>query len=124
MALFGEKKNTKKVAKKEETAVATVNAESKAEGFRSLAHVIIAPRITEKATFSADKNVYVFDVGTKATKHDILKAVKELYNVVPLKIAVVTIPAKKVLVRGKKGVAKGGKKAYVYLDKKDKIEIV
>jgi large subunit ribosomal protein L23 len=119
-----EKKRILKSGEERRNSCCYVNAESKAEGFRSLAHVIIAPRITEKATFSADKNVYVFDVGTKATKHDILKAVKELYNVVPLKIAVVTIPAKKVLVRGKKGVAKGGKKAYVYLDKKDKIEIV
>jgi len=42
----------------------------------------------------------------------------------PEKVRVAAIPAKKVFVRGKKGVKSGGKKAYVYLKKGDKIELI
>jgi len=118
MALFSKKSEVKN----EETSLPKVKAASISS--RSLSHVIKAPRITEKATFSADKNVYVFDIDTKATKHDVRLAVKELYKVSPLKITVTKIPSKTAVIRGKLGVKKAGKKAYVYLDKKDKIEIV
>jgi len=51
-------------------------------------------------------------------------AVAEVYKVTPVRVSVTSVPSKKVFVRGKKGVKSGGKKAYVYLAKKDKIEIV
>ena len=86
--------------------------------------VIKNPRITEKATMVAEKNVYTFDVIEKATKQEVAKAVKELFKVTPTKIAMITIKQKKVTVRGKKGMKKGGKKALVYLKKGDKIEFV
>ena len=89
---------------------------------KSINNVLISPRVTEKATFLAEENVYVFNVSPRSNKKDITKAVLTFYKVTPKKIRVVRIPRKKVLVRGKKGVKSGGKKAYVYLKKGDKIE--
>lgn len=85
--------------------------------------VLLAPRVTEKAAYQAsEKNVYVFEVTKDATKKSIAASVKDAFKVTPEKIHMVRIPSKTVFVRGKKGVKSGGKKAYVYLKKGDKIE--
>ena len=89
---------------------------------KSVNNVLINPRVTEKATFLKEENVYVFNVSPKSNKKDIAEAVLTFYKVTPKKIRVVRIPRKKVFVRGKKGVKSGGKKAYVYLKEGDKIE--
>lgn len=86
--------------------------------------VIKRPRVTEKATFSASKNVYVFDVALKANKMEVAKAITHVYSVIPRKVHIVNVPSKRVFVRGKWGLKKGGRKAYVYLKEGDKIEIV
>ncbi len=87
--------------------------------------VLLRPRITEKAALGADKNgVYVFEVTPEATKASIAASVRTLYKVTPVKVHVATMKAKKVFVRGKRGVKSGGKKAYVYLKKGDKIELL
>lgn len=88
-------------------------------------NVLLKPRITEKAALSADKlNVYVFEVLKSSTKKSILASVRDAYGVTPISVRVAKIPSKKVIVRGKRGVKKGGKKAYVYLKKGDKIELM
>lgn len=86
------------------------------------ARVLRTPRITEKATIVAEKNVYTFNVDPKATKSEIVKAIQALYDVTPVKVAVVNRPARKVFVRGKLGTKSGSKKAMVYLKKGDKID--
>jgi ribosomal protein L23 len=87
--------------------------------------VLVRPRVTEKAALSADKSgVYVFEVTTDATKKAIIASVRDAYKVTPIKVRMVAIPKKKTFVRGKKGSKGGGKKAYVYLEKGDKIEII
>jgi large subunit ribosomal protein L23 len=124
MAIFGSKKNTdqkKRVEAKKETAPTVV---SEKNNVIDLSHVIVRPRITEKASVGAEKSVYTFDVSKRSTKATIAAAVKELYNVTPIKVAVVAIPSKEVFIRGKWGVKKGGKKAYVYLKKGETIEFV
>lgn len=88
-------------------------------------NVLLRPRITEKAALSADRaGVYVFEVMDKATKKSIAASVKATYKVTPVKVRVAKIAPKAVFVRGKRGVKKGGKKAYVYLKKGDKIELL
>lgn len=82
------------------------------------------PRVTEKASFVSEQNVYTFNVEKNANKTEISKAIKALYKVTPVKINIVNIPKKKVVVRGKPGSRGGGKKAMVFLKKGDKIEIV
>ncbi|MEN9649222.1 MAG: ribosomal subunit protein large subunit ribosomal protein [Candidatus Parcubacteria bacterium] len=85
--------------------------------------VIKNPRITEKATVSAEKNQFVFEVSPEATKASVAAAVKQLYKVTPVKVNIVRLPAKKVFVRGRAGTKSAIKKAYVFLKKGDKIEL-
>lgn len=88
-------------------------------------NVLLHPRITEKAALGADKsNVYVFEVMPSATKKSISASIRDAYGVSPEKVHVLTIPSKRVFIRGKRGVKRGGKKAYVYLKKGDKIELI
>ncbi len=89
---------------------------------KDLNNVIIRPHITEKATITSEKSVYVFEVDAKSTKALIGKSFEEKYKITPLKVATVTIPAKNVFVRGKRGSKSGYKKAYVYLKPGTKIE--
>lgn len=71
-----------------------------------------------------EQNVYTFDVSKSATKQEIKKAVFALYKVQPLKINVLAVPKKKVMVRGRVSAKGGGRKAFVYLKKGDKIEFI
>ncbi len=89
---------------------------------KDLNNILLRPHITEKATISSEKSVYVFEVGADATKKLIDKAFSDKYKIFPVKISTVTIPAKNVFVRGNRGKKSGYKKAYVYLKKGDKIE--
>ena len=89
---------------------------------KDLNHILIRPHITEKATMSAENSVYVFEVNPKTTKSIVTKAFIEKYKVTPVKVTTVTIPAKNVVVRGKRGIKSGYKKAYVYLKSGTKIE--
>lgn len=86
--------------------------------------IIKNPRVTEKASFAAEQNVYTFDVEKSANKTEIKKAIFTLYKVKPVKINILPVKSKKIVVRGKTGVKSGGKKALVYLKKGDKIEFV
>lgn len=83
---------------------------------------LIRPHITEKATFAGESSVYVFEVDSRSTKVGIKKAFVEKYKITPIKVSTVTIPAKSVFVRGKRGKKSGYKKAYVYLAKGQKLE--
>lgn len=80
-------------------------------------------RITEKGSTLSEKNIYVFDVDTRAGKQEVAKAVFSAYKVKPLKVNILKIPRKGVVLKGKKETKGGGKKAVVYLKKGDKIEI-
>ncbi|MES3005726.1 MAG: 50S ribosomal protein L23 [Patescibacteria group bacterium] len=85
--------------------------------------VLKKPRITEKATLVTDKNQYVFVVTSDATKASVAKAVEQVYKVKPTAVNIVRIPAKKVIIRGRRGMKSSMKKAYVYLKKGDKIDL-
>ena len=86
--------------------------------------IIKNPRITEKASFAAEQNVYIFNVSKRANKTEIKKEIFSLYKVKPLKVNVLNVPRKNIMSRGKIGVKGGGRKALVYLKKGDKIEFV
>ena len=70
------------------------------------------------------QNVYVFNVSKDATKSTIIASIKHAYKVTPESIRLLAVPKKRVFVRGKHGVKSGGKKAYIYLKKGDKIEVM
>ncbi len=93
----------------------------KAEGHSA---VLLGMRVTEKASvLSESASAYTFNVSADANKNMVSDAVEKLYKVHPIKVHIVTVPAKRVFVRGKRGVKHGGRKAYVYLKKGEKIEI-
>jgi large subunit ribosomal protein L23 len=122
MALFGNKKKTEK----KDTAVATAAAaQSPATGVGHLAHVLKHARITEKASMLQSQNVYAFDVASSATKRQIMHAVKAVYNVSPVKVAVINVASKEKrnARTGRSAMAHGGKKAYVYLKSGDTITL-
>ena len=89
-----------------------------------ISKIIKNPRVTEKASFNAEKNVYTFDVFQNANKSEIKKAIFALYKVKPVKVNILKVKEKQVVSRGVKGVKSGGKKALVYLKKEDKIEFI
>lgn len=137
MALFGKKDKDAKTEDKKaskEVSKSTEKAESKTDSVvsnvlgKDYARILQKPRITEKAAIVADKdNVYTFNIAPDATKIDVKKAIEKIYKVVPIKVAITKIPTKKVQVRGQRGkfgTKNGGKKAYVYLKKGDKIDFV
>jgi len=85
------------------------------------------PRITEKASVLAESNAYTFDVAKDATKKEIAQQVFALYKVKPIAVRTLAIPKSSTSPRGrhgKIGTTGGGKKAYVYLKKGDKIEVL
>ena len=90
---------------------------------RDLSHILKHPRITEKATMQQGMSVYTFDVAERATKREIISAVRAIYKVIPRKVAIVSVPSKmrRSMRTGKRGVSHGGKKAYVYLTKGETI---
>ncbi|MEX0913092.1 MAG: 50S ribosomal protein L23, partial [Candidatus Paceibacterota bacterium] len=86
MALFSQKTAKKKAAsapKKEKKAEAILSST------RDLSSVLRAPRVTEKAMRGSERNVYVFEVARSATKFDVRDAVKQFFNVTPVKINIV-----------------------------------
>jgi large subunit ribosomal protein L23 len=141
MAIFGFKKKKEDKKKTAEKTVAKTAAQAKPkeeqaeyrntktksdESAKDLSRVLLRPRVTEKATMSAENGVYVFEVDLRAAKKDIARAVEHYYGAKPLKVSVVSIPAKEIFSRrqGKRGKKSRGKKAYVYLKEGEKIEVI
>ncbi len=87
------------------------------------ASVLRGPRITEKASRVAEKNVYVFNVTPAATKKSVSFAIETRYNVRPRNVRIVSVKKKKVFSRGKQGMHGGGKKAYIYLAAGETIQL-
>jgi large subunit ribosomal protein L23 len=117
---YGEaKKETKK--KDSKTVIKNVG---NARETTTLQNILKHPRITEKAAILAERGAYTFEVDSHATKIEIARAVKQIYNVEPVRVNIVKLPAKKVFIRGRRGTKKAVKKAIVYLKEGDKIEFV
>lgn len=121
-----DKKIKKKVLKKEVSKSKTGSI-SKKQSYR-VYDIIKEPHITEKASYLAEQNKYVFKVYPKANKTEIKKAVEALYKTKVEKVSIARIVPKKRRVgrtegwRG--GLKKGFKKAIVTLKEGEKIEII
>lgn len=83
--------------------------------------VIIAPRVTEKASQQSTDNAYTFIVAPSATKLAIAAEIKKMYKVTPLSVKITKIPPQKTFIRGNWGMKAGMKKAIVFLKKGDTI---
>lgn len=122
MAWFSkDKEENKEDGKGEKVATISKAVPSRAD----LAHILMNPRITEKATMHGEQGVYTFDVAVSATKRDILAVVRKFYSVTPRMVRVVSVPVKikRSIRTGKMGRRGGGKKAYVYLKRGQQITI-
>lgn len=88
-----------------------------------IANVLKAPWFSEKALIGTENGVYVFEVPPAVTKHDVMNAVQKVYNVSPVKVNIVNLPAKKKALRTKRGIGTRARrhKAYVYLKKGETI---
>ena len=126
MALFSRnKKNTEKEAVAKDMTLKVIASKALPTDL-DLSSVIINPRVTEKAVRQNDNNVYTFVVRRDATKFTVADAVKSLFKVTPVKVNIVNKTPRQFMSRSKGRVLtqKGMKKAYVYLKKGDRIEIV
>lgn len=90
-----------------------------------LMQVLLAPQISEKATFVAEKNEQVvFRVASDATKPEIKAAVELLFKVEVESVQTANIKGKVKRFRGATGRRKGWKKAFVCLKAGQEINFV
>ena len=81
-----------------------------------LLQVLLAPQISEKATYVADKNQQIiFRVASDATKPEILAAVELLFKVEVESVQVLNTKGKEKRFKGQVGRRKSWKKAFVCL---------
>ncbi len=85
--------------------------------------VIRKPIITEKATLASEHNVVVFEVAIEANKPTIKQAVEELFGVKVKAVNTSITKGKVKRFRGKLGVRKNVKKAYVTLEEGNTIDV-
>jgi large subunit ribosomal protein L23 len=92
----------------------------------SLDAVLKRPRITEKSVTGMNTGSYCFEIDPRANKTQVAAAIKHVYKLTPVKVAIVRIPARTVRNRrtGKLGTTAALKKAYVYLKKGDTIAVM
>jgi large subunit ribosomal protein L23 len=122
MGLFGTKKTepAQVAAPKKEKAPLSTKARISATS------VLVKPRITEKAANLLERNIYTFEITKGASKYDVRDAVKSLYNVTPSAIRIVNKKPRHYMskARGRDMMESGLRKAYVYLKKGDRIDLV
>ena len=90
-----------------------------------LMQVLLAPQISEKATFVAEKNEQVvFRVASDATKPEIKAAVELLFKVEVESVQTLNVKGKVKRFKGTTGRRKGWKKAFVCLKAGQEINFV
>ncbi|MDO8529859.1 MAG: 50S ribosomal protein L23 [bacterium] len=112
-----EVKAPKAVAKEVKPAKATVKTSPFSYS------IIKEPHISEKATYLAEDDKYVFRVHGEANKPEIKKSVEGIYGVDVVAVNMIRIPKKKRRLGKTEGYKKGFSKAVVTIKKGQKIEI-
>jgi len=85
--------------------------------------IIRRPIVTEKAESLRDLNIYAFEVDRRANKKLVKEAVRKIYGVIPRRVNILNVRGKKKKSRFGEGYTSNRKKAYIFLSKKDKIEL-
>lgn len=115
------------VAKKKDEPKAEVPAKPSVQKNRTekfAYEAIKQPHISEKGSYLAEQDQYIFEVSPNYNKHEIKKTVEGLYNVDVLSVNVVRIPPKKRRLGKTQGFRKSYKKAIVKIKNGQKIEIL
>jgi large subunit ribosomal protein L23 len=86
--------------------------------------IIKEPHISEKGSYLAEKDQYIFQVNPRSNKQEIKKAIKGIYGVDVLSVNIIQIPAKKRRLGKTQGFRKAFKKAIVRIKEGQKIEIL
>jgi large subunit ribosomal protein L23 len=89
----------------------------------NLYEVLRKPLVTEKAEYLRGQNIYAFDINVNANKTLVKQAIKKIYGVTPEKVNISVVRPKAKRNRFGMGYKSWKKKAYVFLNKKDKIEL-
>ena len=84
---------------------------------------ILAPVITEKATYLSEQNKVVFRVANDATKAEIADAIQELFKVQVVKVNTLVVKGKTKRWRGRPGRRNDVKKAIVTLAEGQSIDV-
>jgi len=110
---------------KEKTEVADVKAApARTKNSKFSYDAIKQPHISEKASYLAEKNQYIFEILPNYNKQEVKKAVEGIYNVDVLSVNIIKIPAKKRRLGRTEGFRKAYKKAVVTIKEGQKIEIL
>lgn len=96
---------------------------TKKDEVAEVSKLILAPRVTEKASVQSSANAYTFVVAKNATKLALRDEIKKEYKVTPKAINITNMPRKNTFIRGKHGTQAGIKKAVVFLKKGDTITL-
>jgi large subunit ribosomal protein L23 len=124
MALFSKDNKAKGKIGKNQHATAGAHAAKNAVADGRHHTALQAPWLSEKALIGTESGVYVFKVPTESNKYEIAAAVESIYNVTPVKVNIVNLPAKTKSLRTRRGTGSRAArhKAYVYLKKGDTIQ--
>lgn len=87
-------------------------------------NILKSPHVTEKASFLAEQNKYIFKVWPRAHKLEIGKAIEDLYGVKVTAVRIINIPKKAKRIGKSQGFKSGFKKAIISLKKGQKIEVI
>jgi len=118
-----EKKQEKKVEKSDVQSTPKVSSNKVKNGKFSY-EAIKQPHISEKASYLAEKDQYIFEILPNYNKNEIKKSIEGLYGVNVLSVNVIKIPAKKRRLGRTEGFRKAYKKAVVKIKNGQKIEIL
>lgn len=126
MALFGKKKATETDASQTKKAVATTLAQTASVTEAIPADILVRPLITEKAFGLSQQNVYTFLVSPSANAHQVRQAIRQVYKVTPKKVNMIRRQprTKRSTLRNRTSHQPGYKKAYVYLNDGDTINLM
>lgn len=131
MGFFDKFKKNKKQPVKKTGRTTKVKTLSTGDGkiakkeFSEAYRILRRPAITEKAfDLSGRLNQYVFEIGDRATKNEVKKAVRDLYGVRVIKVNILNVMGKKRRVGRYIGFRPGRKKAIVFLPTEEKIEAI
>lgn len=127
MALLDKFKKKEKPEKEKKIEKVAVDRKVIKEQVPGAYRIIRKPHITEKATFLAGQNKYIFKVSSEANKVEVKKIIEALYGVKVEKVNLIHMaPKKRRLGRTegwRHGLKKGFKKAIATLAKGEKIEL-
>lgn len=112
---FGESGKETKGDKAGKIPDTSASAGSPEKGSGKFSHILLRPHTSEKAVSSQAQNQYTFEVAPSTSKIEVARAVRDLYGIKPLKVAVLNVSGKRIRFGRTAGETKSWKKAVITL---------